>query len=331
MRAAARALTLVGAAALDAALGEPAGRWHPVAAVGGLLGLAHEPLRRRSPRAQLVGGGVALGGVALGAGVGALAVQRALGRGLAGVAGGAVALKPAFALRQLLEEATGVAGALEDGRLEEARARLRALVSRPTDALDAPLVAAAAIESLAENLCDSVLAPWLAFALLGLPGAAAYRVVNTADAMYGYRGELDWMGKAAARTDDVCNWLPARATALALVGAAALTEGSARSALHCWRTDARRTESWNAGRPMAAMAGALRRRLEKPGQYVLGGEYPAPRAEDVRRAVRLARVAAALALGASATLSYAETRFSARNRAQTSPRRAFRRIRGGVG
>lgn len=300
-----RALALAGAAALDAALGEPEGRWHPVAVLGNLLSLAHEPVRRAPPRAQLAGGGLALGGVALGVGLGAAAVERALGSGAGAAAGGAAVLKPAFALRQLLQEGSGVAGALEDGRLGEARARLRSLVSRPTEALDAPLVAAAAIESLAENLCDSVVAPWLAFAVLGLPGTAVYRVVNTADAMYGYRGELELLGKAAARTDDVCNWLPARATALALVGAAACTERTGGSALRCWRADGGSTESWNAGRPMAAMAGALQRRLEKPGQYVLGAEFPAPDATDVRRAIRIVRVAAGLALGGSVALTVA--------------------------
>jgi adenosylcobinamide-phosphate synthase len=300
-----RAVALVGAVALDAAVGEPPGRWHPVAVLGSLLSLAHEPLRRRSPGAQLAGGGLAVGGMALGAGLAAAAVERGLGSGAGAAAGGAAVLKPGFALRQLVEEAAGVAGALEQDRVEEGRTRLRSLVSRPTEELDGPLVAAAAIESLAENLCDSVVAPWLAFAVLGLPGAAVYRVVNTADAMYGYRGELELLGKPAARTDDVCSWLPARATALALVGAAACTERTAGSALRCWRADGGSTESWNAGRPMAAMAGALQRRLEKPGQYALGGAYPAPDAADVRRAIRLVRVAAGLALGGSVALTVA--------------------------
>lgn len=305
MNAATRALALVGAVALDAGLGEPPGRCHPVAALGGLLRLAHEPVRRRSPHVQLAGGGLALSGVAAGVGLAAAGVERALGSGAGAAAGGAAALKPGFALRQLLEEAAGVADALERDRLGEARTRLRSLVSRPTESLDGPLVAAAAIESLAENLCDSVVAPWLAFALLGLPGAAVYRVVNTADAMYGYRGELERLGKPAARADDVCSWLPARATALALVGAAACTERTAGAALRCWRADGGRTESWNAGRPMAAMAGALQRRLEKPGQYELGEAYPAPDAADVRRAIRVVRAAAGLALAASVALTVA--------------------------
>ena len=312
MNAPTRALALVGAVALDAGLGEPSGRWHPVAALGGLLRLAHEPGRRRSPRVQLAGGGLAVGSVAAGVGLAVAAVERALGSGAGAAAGGAAALKPGFALRQLLEEAAGVAAALERDQLGEARARLRSLVSRPTEVLDGPLVAAAAIESLAENLCDSVVAPWLAFALFGLPGAAVYRVVNTADAMYGYRGELELLGKAAARSDDLCSWLPARATALALVGAAACTERTAGSALRCWRADGGSTESWNAGRPMAAMAGALQRRLEKPGQYELGAAFSEPGAADVRRAIRLARVAAGLALGGNVAVTMARPRWKRR-------------------
>jgi adenosylcobinamide-phosphate synthase len=115
--------------------------------------------------------------------------------------------------------------------------------------------------------------------------------------MYGYRGDLEWLGKAAARTDDALNWLPSRVTAAALAMAAAVVLGPAagRGALACWRSDGGRTASPNAGAPMAAMAGALRRRLEKVGHYVLGAEFPPPRAVDVRRAVHVIQTAAALA------------------------------------
>jgi adenosylcobinamide-phosphate synthase len=292
-----RAAALLGAIALDAAFGEPGNHWHPVAATGRLLAAGYEPLRQSPRTRQLAGGAAALGGVALVAGGAAALVERlALRRGWVGISALALALKPAFAVRQLRQEALGVALALERGRLPEARTRLRALVSRPTSRLDAPLVAAAAIESLAENLADSIVAPWLYYAALGLPGAAIYRVVNTADAMYGYRGELEWLGKAAARSDDALNWLPSRASALALVLAASATLGvdAGRRALRAWREEAGYTESPNAGRPMAVMAGCLGRRLEKPGHYVLGAGYPPPGAADIRRAARLVRAAAGL-------------------------------------
>jgi adenosylcobinamide-phosphate synthase len=295
------ARAIAGALALDLALGEGRLRWHPVALAGAALDAALAPWRRSGPGAQLLAGAGAVAAVSAGAAVAAWAAERAARRaGPAGWLGLAVALKPTFALRQLLEEGLAVAACLEDGRLDDARWTLRALVSRPAADLPAELVASAAIESLAENLADSVAAPLLAFALFGLPGAAVYRVVNTADAMVGYRGELEWLGKAAARGDDVLSWAPSRLSALALAAAAGPAAGRALAAA---RREGGSTASPNAGRPMAAMAGALDRRLEKRGHYVLGAGRPAPSAADVRRAVRLTALAAALLAGAAIALA----------------------------
>src|SRR5207248_10894746 len=112
---------------------------------------------------------------------------------------GAFLLKIAFAYRQLRSEALRVAAALAIGRYEAARSPLSALVSRDTAALSPSLAASAAVESLAENLCDSVVAPFLYYVLLGVPGALAYRALNTLDAMIGYHGRFEYLGKAAAR------------------------------------------------------------------------------------------------------------------------------------
>jgi adenosylcobinamide-phosphate synthase len=297
-----RRRALAGALTLDLALGEGRLRWHPVAVAGAALDAALAPWRRSGPAAQLLGGAGAVAAVAAGAAAAAWAAERASRRaGPAGWVGLAIALKPAFALRQLLEEGLAVAACLEDGRLDDARWTLRALVSRPAADLPPELVASAAIESLAENLADSVAAPLLAFALLGLPAAAVYRVVNTADAMVGYRGELEWLGKAAARADDVLSWAPSRVSALAL--AAAAGPGAGGRALAAARREGCRTASPNAGWPMAAMAGALERRLEKRGHYVLDAGRPAPGPADVRRAVRLTALAAALLAAAAITLA----------------------------
>jgi adenosylcobinamide-phosphate synthase len=144
-----------------------------------------------------------------------------------------------------------------------------------------------AIESLAENLNDSVVAPRFWFVLLGLPGAALYRFANTADAMWGYPGSRggrfwQWAGKWAARADDVLSWVPARITAALLA--------AVHGGLHWQRLaqEARKTPSPNSGWPMAAMALALGVRLAKPGVYVLhpAGREPGPL--DTRRAAKLA-------------------------------------------
>lgn len=300
-----RGLALAFALVLDAWLGDRGGRGHPVALAGRLLEWGCRPWRGRGSALELAGGGAALaavGGLAALLGWSAERLVGRMGRGrlLRGLLLGLL-LKQTFAVRSLLEEGGRVREALDRGRLTEARARLRSLVSRPTEALGPSQCASAAIESLAENLGDSVAAPLFCYCLLGLPGAAFYRVVNTADAMFGYRGETEWLGKSAARLDDALNWLPARLATLALIGAALLLggAGSAGRALRLWQRDGGCTRSPNSGRPMAAMAGALGRRLEKPGHHVLGNELPPASAADLELARRLVAAAAALLAGAA--------------------------------
>jgi adenosylcobinamide-phosphate synthase len=181
-----------------------------------------------------------------------------------------VSLKPFFALRMLAEAGGTVRQALEQGDLLAARYALRSLVSRDCSQLTAELVAAAAIESLAENLSDSVVAPLFYYVLLGVPGAAAYRLFNTFDSMLGYHGRYEYLGKVAARLDDVLNFVPARLTALLIIALAPVFGGNRRAAWLIWRRDARKTESPNAGHPMAAAAGALEVQLEKVDHYILG-------------------------------------------------------------
>jgi adenosylcobinamide-phosphate synthase len=196
-------------------------------------------------------------------------------------------------LRALLEAGAVVEHALLAGDLVEARRLLSYhLVSRDVTNLDASHVAGAAISSLAENLSDSVVAPLLAYRLGGLPTAYAYRAINTADAMLGYRTpELEWFGKPAARADDIVNWIPARLTALLI----AIASGAPRESLNVARADARRCPSPNGGWPMAAMAGALGVVLVKRGVYTLHarGRHPTP--ADLARARRVTTLAAALA------------------------------------
>lgn len=285
------------ALAFDRLLGEPANRFHPVAWMGRALSAAERRAPRR-PRAALVyGAGVMILGVA-GAAVAGWAWERAAGwlPPVAAWAFEAWALKLTLSVRALEEAAGRVRDALRAGDLPEARRLLaRDLVSRDTSGLDGARIAAAAIQSVAENAADAVVAPLLFYALWGLPGALAYRFVNTADAVLGYRDPVhEWSGKAAARLDDLLNLLPARLTALLLVVAAALTGQDARRAWRVWRRDARKTPSPNAGHPMSAMAGALGVELEKVGVYRLG-EGVAPRPEDIDRALRMLRATAGLA------------------------------------
>jgi adenosylcobinamide-phosphate synthase len=291
------------AVGVDAFLGEPPTRWHPVAAVGRLIAAADRRAPARPLAALLYGALVALGGMlACGIAVRPLTSPAAARLPVLQITALALALKSAWAVRALEEAALAVSDALDADDLPAARCRLSALVSRDTARLDAPLVAAAAVESVAENLNDSFIAPLVWYALFGLPGAVAYRFANTCDAMLGYRGRYEYLGKAAARLDDVLNWLPARLSALAIVVAARLVGAEAGGAWRVLRADHGRTASPNAGWPMSAAAGALGVRLEKQGHYVLGhGSRPAA-ARTILDAVRLMRAAAAISFAASVAL-----------------------------
>jgi adenosylcobinamide-phosphate synthase len=240
---------------------------------------------------------VTLGVAALATAASMALVVVASTQGWLGLVVEALALKSMLSLRGLARTALTVRDDLARGDLGAARAAVgRDLVSRPTAMLDAGQVASATVESVAENLTDAFLAPVLCFVVFGLPGAVAYRVINTADAMIGYReGALLYFGRVAARLDDVLNLVPARLAALALVAAATSGRADGLRALATMRRDHGRTASPNAGWTMAAMAGALGVTLEKPGSYRLG-DGPSPTPDHIIRAVHLMAVAAALTL-----------------------------------
>ena len=152
-------------------------------------------------------------------------------------------------------------------------------------------LAGAAIESLTENTSDSVVAPLFYYVLFGLPGAVFYRAANTLDAMVGYHGRFEYLGKAAARLDDLLNLIPARLTALGLAFAGLLAEARRDAAAsQVWWRDRGATESPNAGHPMAMGAGLLRVQLDKRDAYVLGRGLAAPDGEALARAQTLVRL-----------------------------------------
>ena len=247
---------------------------------------------------MLLSGAVVTLGVASAAALLSMAlVILASGLGWLGVVIEGLALKSMLSVRGLACAASGVRDDLDRADLGAARGGVgRDLVSRPTGGLDAGQVTSATIESVAENLTDAFLAPLLFFVVFGLPGAVAYRVINTADAMVGYRdGPLLYFGRVAARLDDLLNLVPARLAALLIVVAAAIAGAAAAGALATMRRDHARTASPNAGWTMSAMAGALGVTLAKPGAYTLGAG-PSPSPADISRAVHLLGIAAALAV-----------------------------------
>jgi len=276
-------LVLLMALSIDARWGEPRARFHPVVSMGRYLAACGRVTSTLQPAAAFAAGALAwtVGALVVGAlawGLQALAFRQLAQLVASPGADNAAAvvllallmgwlLKCMLSWRMLHDEVGAVEAALQQS-LDTGRTRLAWLVSRNTALLSESEVRESAIESLAENLNDSVVAPVFWFALFGLPGAAVYRFANTADAMWGYRGvhegqHWEWAGKWAARADDVLSWLPARLTALLL---ALVAPGLPVGAL---RWEAAKTPSPNSGWPMAAMALALGVSLRKPGVYTL--------------------------------------------------------------
>lgn len=252
------ALLCVAGVALDALLGEPR-RWHPLVAFGRMAD-------RIEQRFNSGGRGWRSHGVT--AWVLAVIPLTILATALSwlpyiGWLVDILALYCALGMRSLGEHVQPVADALRRQDLDEARTRVGHLVSRQTSELDATDVARAATESVLENGSDAVFAAIFWFAVAGAPGVVLYRLSNTLDAMWGYRNErFERFGWAAARIDDVLNYIPARLVALTYA-----VLGKTRAALRCWRQQAPHWDSPNAGPVMAAGAGALGVALGGPAIY----------------------------------------------------------------
>ena len=213
--------------------------------------------------------------------------------------GGAVLLSTTFAVAGLARAARKVQESMEVGSIAEARYGLRNLVSRETATLERPLATAAAIESVAENTTDSYVGPWLAFALLGLPGAFAYRAVNTLDSMIGYRGRYEYLGKASAKLDDLLNLVPARLSAGFILLAGPMCRLQAGQGWRVAWSGRRLTSSPNAGWTIGAISGLLGVALEKKGYYRIGEDLREPCPRDIGRSVTVAYWVAAIAIASA--------------------------------
>ena len=297
---------------VDAVVGDPPALYrrvpHPVAVVGNGIAFLDSRLNddTLSDAHRLVlGGAVVLLVTAAAAGAGALvhALASAVPVTPAGAAIEAVAASVLVAGRGLRDHVHEVARGLDAG-LAEARAAVAHLVGRDLASLDEPGVARAAVESLAENFADGVVAPLFWYVLLGFPGLLGYKAINTLDSMIGHRDpRYRWFGRVAARLDDAVNWVPARLAAALLAGAAlALPGASAGGAVRAAFRDAGGHRSVNAGWPEAAMAGALGFAIAGPRRYGgrtvedawMGDGRRDLGAEDLRVALRHYAVATAL-------------------------------------
>lgn len=306
-----RAAGLLAGGLLDAALGDPR-RGHPVAAFGAAATKAETRLWSDSRGRGVIMVATCLAPVAL-AGLAGQRMTRS--RPALTLAATALASWTVLGGTSLGGSALAVGRALDAGDLAAARRMLPTLCGRDPEQLDEAGLARAAVESVAENTSDAVVAPLLWGAMFGLPGLLGYRAANTLDAMIGQRSpRYQRFGWAAARLDDVANLIPARVTGLLAVALAPTVGGSSRRALRILLRDGRRHPSPNAGQCEAAFAGALGVQLGGRNSYqgraeqrgLLGDGHPAA-APDISRAVRLSRLVSAAALGLAAIVAWRRT------------------------
>ena len=265
----------------DILFGEPSPALHPVVWMGKLINL----FVRKSPihRRRLYGLFMVIfcTGVAV---LASLAVI-SLGRGFLGLIAAAYLLKSSFSIRMLLASALGIKKDLDERRIEKVRSELKTFVGRDTSGLNESQSASAVIESLAESFVDGILSPFFYFFLFGLPGALAYRMINTLDSMVGYKKEpFVEMGYAAAKLDDLVNFIPARLS-LVFIFIASIFFGKPIDAVKTCIHDHNKTASPNSGWSISAVSGALHVRLEKIGYHVLGARYNEPQPFQIKKAV----------------------------------------------
>jgi adenosylcobinamide-phosphate synthase len=306
-----RSILLPAAYLIDHWAGDPEWSPHPVRLIGAAISGGESRLRRPGQSSSfelLSGAGLTIAVVGSSCWTTATIIRLAHRRSR--VLGGAVELALAWtclAARNLEQEAAAVTTALQIGDLPYARVRLARIVGRDTENLGSQDVSRAVIETVAESASDGIMAPLFYMALGGVPLAIAYKAVNTLDSMIGHADrKYFYFGKAAARLDDVANYLPSRISALAIVAAAKLLRhADSQAAWRTWQRDGSKHKSPNAGQPESAMAGALHVALGGDNTYAgelisaqrIGSEFPPPSPNEATQAIRLVSAASLIGLG----------------------------------
>ena len=305
-----RTYLLLAAYGIDQLAGDPEWFPHPVRTIGRAISRGERVLRAPddSPAREFVSGLLLAASITASTYLftrGTIGLAYRCSRKL-GIATEILLAWTCVAARNLSQEAQAVSVALNRNDLRVARERIARIVGRDTQDLSRNEISRALIETLAESTSDGVIAPIVFMATGGVPLAMAYKAVNTLDSMIGHRTpKYFYFGKAAARLDDVANYVPARITALSIIAGAALSPSSyARTAWNTWIRDGAKHQSPNAGQPEAAMSGALQVRLGGMNSYagemiatpVMGAEFPSPTASQATQAICLGSLIALLGL-----------------------------------
>jgi adenosylcobinamide-phosphate synthase len=274
------ALIFILAFLIDAVFGEYPDRIHPTIGIGKIISYLKPRLKSPNPKTEKANGVLLAIAVMLAAALPVFLVLFWLRQSfgfwgqIAYIVVGAILFKATFAIKGMGQYTKPIAAALKKDDLAEARKWLPYIVRRDPNSLNERGIISAAVESIAESTTDGITAPFFFFALFGVPGAFAYRVINTLDSMVGYKNvENRNIGWFSAKLDTIANYIPARVTAYLMVAAAYLTRENWRESWRILQRDKHKTSSPNAGYTISAMAGALDTQLEKQGYYTLGDDH----------------------------------------------------------
>jgi len=290
---------------LDFKFGDPKNKYHPTAWIGTLIAKLTPLAKNENPMIEKFGGvcvvTITSGLVvvllyALNIGITLITIDYVLL--IVSVIVGGLLLKTTIAIHGMEKHAKSVIESLDDDNLDLARIHLSMIVKRNTKNLDKNHVLSGVLESISENTVDGITGPLFYYALLGLPGAFVYRVINTADSMIGYKTDIfKNVGWFAATCDSILNYIPSRLTGIIMIISAAILQNNWKESYKIMIRDGKKTESPNAGYPMAALAGALETKFEKINHYKLGDGEIILTKEHVHSAISIMKLTSVLFFG----------------------------------
>ena len=299
-------ISVIGFAILiDLIFGDPKNRYHPTAWIGTLIAKFTTLAKHQNPIFEKIGGVLII--VIISSIVILLLLSLDFGISLiftdyislvVSVLVGIMLLKSTIAIRGMEKHAINVLESLENNNLNMARNHLSMIVKRNTTNLDKNHVLSGVLESISENTVDGITGPMFYYAFFGLPGAFFYRIVNTADSMIGYKNDLfKNLGWFTAICDTILNYIPSRLTALMMIISAAILQKNWKHSYKVMKRDGKKTESHNAGYPMAALAGALETKFEKLNHYKLGDGEIVLTKQHVISAIKIMKLTSILFFG----------------------------------
>ena len=290
---------------LDLTIGDPKNRYHPTAWIGNLIGIITTRMKNENYILEKFGGifivliPVCISVIVLSSlnfSIDLISVESL--SILISIISGIVLFKMTIAIKGMEKHALAVLDSIQKNNLDQARTNLSMIVKRNTKNLDKNHILSGTLESLSENIVDGITGPMFYFAIFGLPGAFVYRIINTVDSMVGYKTQmfknLGWFG---ANCDNILNYIPSRLTGLTIVLASMLLGYDWKNCYEIFKRDGKKTDSPNAGYPMAAFAGALGTKFEKLEHYSLGTGENEITSKKVKDAITLMKVTSLLFFG----------------------------------